>query len=119
MSVPKVFAWWLYSTLMVSLDSRFMQAYRWLTKSTLWRRLKVNRKIAMLIPLALAIAPAALAQDNYHVTTPSSWKLNASQSDFGGDPNAMKSDLYHVTRDTDKWLAYSETMVGPDGKAMH
>jgi hypothetical protein len=79
----------------------------------------VNRKIALLFPLVLAMVPAALAQDGYHVTAPSTWKMDAAKSDMGGDPNAPKADSFRVTKDTDKWLTYSETTVGADGKTMH
>lgn len=60
------------------------------------------------------VVPGALAAHT-HVPTPSTWRLNVGQSDFGGGP-AMKSDEMVVTTDTDKWLKFSDVTVDPDGK---
>jgi hypothetical protein len=84
-----------------------------------WRKLKVKRKIALCIPLVLALGPFALAQNGYHVNTPSTWKLDTAKSDMGGQPNAMKADEYTVTKDTDKWLTYTEIMTDSAPKPHH
>jgi hypothetical protein len=102
------------------LDARFPQGYGWHHQNqTLVEEIQMKRKIALCIPLVLAMGTFALAQNGYHVTTPSTWKMDTAASDMGGAPDAPKSDEYTVTKDTDKWLTYKETMVGADGKTMH
>lgn len=77
------------------------------------------KRLAWLLPavcLALPISQARAA--NTHVQTPSTWKLNLGESDFGGGPS-MKSDQMMVTTDTEKWLKFSGTEIDGDGKTYH
>lgn len=64
--------------------------------------------------LASTLTPLAFAAHT-HLPTPSTWTLNAGESDFGGGVS-MKSDTFVITMDTEKWAKWSDTMVDGDGK---
>lgn len=70
------------------------------------------RKITLAI---LALATLSMFAANMHVATPSRWKLDTAQSDFGTGPKYM-ADEFTVTVDTDKWLKFTGTTTMEDGK---
>jgi hypothetical protein len=77
------------------------------------------RKSAFLSALIFGavLSVSAQMQSEIHLPSNSTWKLNVSETDFGGAP-ALKSDEFTNITDTKAKVKFTETTVGADGKTM-